>query len=98
MSFELAHLERLPLRGGQCIKRLVACCVDSCFVRHHVLIADAAVYADLVERNLSMFQQLNEERARNVEDVRCVLSGQFGVNRGDVDRVACANLSQNIHK
>ena len=51
-----------------------------------------------VERDLATLQQLHEERSRNIEHVRRALSGQFGVDRDDADRVALADFGQNVHE
>lgn len=54
--------------------------------------------ADLVERDLAPLQQLHQERARDIEYVRGFLRREFGMDRDDADRVALANLGQDIHE
>lgn len=93
----IPHLERLGLLGRR-VEVLVALGVDALFslVGDGVLVADAAVAADLVERNLAVLQYLNQERSRSIEFVSGLLCREFGMDWDDGDCAAFTDLGEDV--
>ena len=91
----VAKVELLCLRG-ECIERRASLRIILTPVGEDILCEYAPVSADFPERERTGLEQLDQERARYVEEIGGLLSGQFSVNRHDGNSVAVRHLAQDL--
>src|SRR5260370_29029646 len=87
---------QLLVDGGEFLQRLEAVPVHGLLVGHHVLERDTAMGAYLAVRDDTLFELLDEERTRDVEEIGRLLRREFGVNRDQRHGVALGHLRQNV--
>lgn len=90
-SIALVELLRLL---GQFIQRLRALGVDGLLIVHQILEQHPAMGADLAKQDFPLVEQADEEGAGNLEQVRRLLGGQFGMDRDQGDGVSAGHFGQ----
>jgi hypothetical protein len=73
-------------------------CKIGFLVRHEIGHLDSPVRADQANRKLSVRDELDEEGARDIENVRRLLRRQLRVNGDNGDRVAVRHLAQDFEE
>ena len=83
---------------GEFIENSPARLIFLLFIGHQIIVENSAVGPDFPEGQFSFFEQADEERAGDVQEVCRLLGGQLGMNGGDRHGVAGRHLSQDVEQ
>ena len=84
--------------GCQLIQGLAALAIGALFVVQHIAIQHPAMAAHLAMGDLAFVQQLDQIRARHIQQVSGFLRSQLGMDGGQGDGIATSHLGQRIQQ